>query len=381
MVEVLSIVWDGLRMAETKTVRVQLPQWSEGSDPRPDRAKTNAIHQAIENQMVIDVPAGLLKDRPVQGVRGRLYCATDQGSDGRVYYDNGTTWVALNTTGGGGPGLPIVINGTGTEGSSLQSARADHTHAIPLATKSNAGAMPSQWAELCENATASATANTVAVRDSGGRLISQKPTSAQHVATMDWVNTDAGSTAPGPATLARRDVAGRINVAMPVTANHATPKAYVDDRVQPMERYAIGNTGIMRWSTGVGGNVEDPDNPLTIANRRYVDSRSSRREWKTNIRENPYGLDEILQVDTYLYDYKDGAPAVGTDEIGPMVDELARVMPLLTTDGDDGAPERVRDRAFIPVLIQAIQELAQRVDELSVELEDCYERVGGDYDA
>ena len=75
-------------MAETKTVRVQLPQWSEGSDPRPDRAKTNAIHQAIESQMVIDVPAGLLKNRPVQGTRGRLFCATDQGSDGRVYYDN-----------------------------------------------------------------------------------------------------------------------------------------------------------------------------------------------------------------------------------------------------------------------------------------------------
>ena len=368
-------------MTETKTVRVRLPQWSEGSDARPDRAKTNAIHQAIEDQMVIDVPAGLLKNRPVQGVRGRLYCATDQGADGRVYYDNGSNWVALNTTGGGGPGLPIVINGTGTEGSSLQSARADHTHAIPLATKDNAGAMPSQWAELCEDATSSATPNTVAVRDSGGRLTASKPTSAQHVATMDWVNTDVGSTWTDPATLARRDVAGRINVANPVTAYHATTKAYVDARVQPMERYAIGSTGIMRWSNGVGGNVEDPDNPMTIANRRYVDSRSSRREWKTNIRENPYGLDEILQVDTYLYDYKDGAPAVGTDEIGPMVDELARVMPLLTTDGDDGAPERIRDRAFIPVLIQAIQELAQRVDELSVELEDCYDRVSGDYDA
>lgn len=368
-------------MAETKTVRVQLPQWSEGSDPHPDRVKTNTIYQAIEKQMVIDVPAGLLKNRPAQGIRGRLYCATDQGTDGRVYYDNGTTWVALNTTGGGGPGLPVVINGTGSEGSSLQSARADHTHAIPLATKSNAGAMPSQWAQLCGDATSAATPNTVAVRDSGGRLIANKPTSAQHVATMDWVSTNAGSTGTGGMTLARRDSAGRINVSTPVTANHAANKDYVDDRVKPMSAYANGGTGIMRWSTGVGGNVEDPDNPMTIANRRYVDSRASRREWKTNIRENPYGLEEILQVDTYLYDYKDGAPAVGTDELGPMVDELARVMPLLTTDGDDGAPERVIDRRFIPVLIQAVQELSRRVDELSTELEDCYDRVSGDYDA
>lgn len=368
-------------MAETKTQRVQLPQWSEGSDPRPDRAKTNAIHQAIENQMVIDVPAGQLKNRPVQGVRGRLFCATDQGSDGRVYYDNGTTWVALNTTGGGGPGLPIVINGTGTEGSSVQSARADHTHAIPLATKSNAGAMPSQWAELCENATASATANTVAVRDSGGRLTARPPVSAQHVATLDWVNTDAGSTWLDPFTLARRDSAGRVNTGNPTSPTHATTKDYVDNRIYPVDQYATGNTVMRRWSTGRGGNVEDPANPLEVSNKRYVDSRASRREWKTNIRENPYGLDEILQVDTYLYDYKDGAPAAGVDELGPMVDELARVMPLLTTDGDDAAPERIRDRAFIPVLIQAIQELAQRVDELSAELEDCYERVSGDDDA
>lgn len=365
-------------MAETKTVRVQLPQWSEGSDPRPDRAKTNAIHQAIENQMVIDVPAGLLKNRPAQGARGRLFCATDQGSDGRVYYDNGTTWVALNTTGGGGPGLPIVINGTGTEGSSLQSARADHTHAIPLATKDNAGAMPSQWAQLCGDATSAATPNSVAVRDSGGRLIASKPTSAQHVATLDWVNTDTGSTGPDGMTLARRDSAGRINVATPVTSNHAATKSYVDSTVGGSSGPL---PGVMARNSDGQSSVYDPTADIHIANRRYVNSRASRREWKTNIRENPYGLEEILQVDTYLYDYKDGAPAAGTDELGPMVDELARVMPLLTTDGDDGAPERIRDRAFIPVLIQAVQELSQRVDELSAELEDCYERVSGDDDA
>ena len=368
-------------MAETKTVRVQLPQWSEGSDPHPDRVKTNTIYQAIEKQMVIDVPAGLLNNRPVQGIRGRLYCATDQGSDGRVYYDNGTTWVALNTTGGGGPGLPVVINGTGTEGSSLQSARADHTHAIPLATKSNAGAMPSQWAQLCGDATSAATPSTVAIRDTSGRLTANPPVSAQHVATMDWVENKVGDPGNSGNSLMRRNAAGRVAVASPTGAFDAANKQYVDDRIYPVDQYATGATVMRRWSNGRGANVEDPYNPQECANRRYVDSRSSRREWKTNIRENPYGLEEILQVDIYLYDYKDGAPAVGTDELGPMVDEVARVMPLLTTDGDDGAPERIRDRAFIPVLIQAVQELAQRVDELSAELEDCYERVSGDDDA
>lgn len=368
-------------MTVTQTPRFRLPQWSQGSDPRPGRVDTNQIHQLIESQAAKVYPSGTYSNRPASGTFGAFYMATDQGESGRLYWDGGDGWVALNTTGGGGAGRPIVINGTATEGTSLQSARADHTHVIPFATKANAGAMPSQWAERMENATAAAAPNTLAVRDSSGRLIATKPAAAGHVTTKDYVDTDAGSTGRGGLTLARRDSAGRINVSPPVTDYHATTKRYVDERVPEFDKYARGDTLIQRWSTGRGGNVEDPYNPMEIANRRYVDSRSSRREWKTNIRENPYGLEEILQVDTYLYDYKDGAPAVGTDELGPMVDELARVMPLLTTDGDDGAPERVIDRRFIPVLIQAVQELSRRVDELSTELEDCYNRVSGDDDA
>ena len=92
-------------MAETSTPRVKLPKWSAGSDPHPDRVKTNAIHDLIETQVALFVPTAVLSKRPAAGVEGRLFCASDQGADGRVYYDNGTTWVALNTTGGGGPGL------------------------------------------------------------------------------------------------------------------------------------------------------------------------------------------------------------------------------------------------------------------------------------
>lgn len=367
-------------MAVTKTPRFQLDQWSASSDPRPGRVDTNRIHALIESQAAKVYPSGVLSDRPATNVFGSFYLATDQGVDGRLYYNGGSGWVALNTVGGGGPGKPVVINGTGGEGSSLLAARADHTHAIPLATASRAGAMASQWAELMENATSTAAAGTIPIRDSGGRLTSQRPISAQHVATKDYADT-LGTPANAGNTIMRRNSAGQVAVSNPTGAWDAANKEYVDSRIYPVSQYERGGEVMRRWSSGRGGNVEDPYNPLECANRRYVDSRSSRREWKTNIRENPYGLEEILQVDTYLYDYKDGAPAVGTDEIGPMVDELARVMPLLTTDGDDGAPERIRDRAFIPVLIQAVQQLSQRVDELSTELEDCYHLAGGDDDA
>lgn len=369
-------------MAVTKTPRFQLDQWSASSDLRPGRVDTNRIHALIESQAAKVYPSGVLSDRPATNVFGSFYLATDQGVDGRLYYNGGSGWVALNSVGGGGPGKPLVINGDGDggEGSSLLAARADHTHPLPLATKDKAGAMASQWAELMENATSSATAGTLAIRDSGGRLTAQKPTSAQHVATKDYADT-LGTPSNAGDTIARRNSAGQIAVSNPAGVWDAANKGYVDSRIYPVDQYAVGNTVIRRWSDGSGGEVNDPKDIRTIANKRYVDSRASRREWKTNIRENPYGLEEILQVDTYLYDYKDGAPAVGTDELGPMVDELARVMPLLATDGDDGAPERIRDRAFIPVLIQAVQELSRRVDELSGELDDCYHLAGGDDDA
>ncbi|MCT1879855.1 tail fiber domain-containing protein [Kocuria rhizophila] len=363
-------------MAVTKTPRFQLPQWSQGSDPRPGRVDTNTIHQLIETQAAKVYPSGTYANRPGTNIFGSFYLATDQGVGGRLYYNSGTGWIALNTVGGGGPGKPIVINGTAVEGTSLLAARADHTHTIPLATKDRAGAMASQWAELCENATAAPTANTVAVRDSGGRLTARPPVSAQHVATMDWV-LNAGSTGP-QAGLAARNSAGQMSVGNPSHPLHATNKQYVDDRIYPVDQYATGATVMRRWSSGRGANVEDPVNPLETANRRYVDTTRSRAAWKTNIQPMRAGLNEVRDLNPVTFDYKADAPATGTGVHGGLVEQVARVLPQLVVNGDDGAPERIRDRELTWVLVNAVQQLADRVDELSEELDRLYDRRGGD---
>lgn len=363
-------------MAVTKTPRFQLPQWSQGSDPRPGRVDTNTIHQLIETQAAKVYPSGTYANRPGTNIFGSFYLATDQGVGGRLYYNSGTGWIALNTVGGGGPGKPIVINGTDVEGTSLLAARADHTHTIPLATKDRAGAMASQWAELCENATAAPTANTVAVRDSGGRLTARPPVSAQHVATMDWV-LNAGSTGP-QAGLAARNSAGQMSVGNPSHPLHATNKQYVDDRIYPVDQYATGATVMRRWSSGRGANVEDPVNPLETANRRYVDTTRSRAAWKTNIQPMRAGLNEVRDLNPVTFDYKADAPATGTGVHGGLVEQVARVLPQLVVNGDDGAPERIRDRELTWVLVNAVQQLADRVDELSEELDRLYDRRGGD---
>lgn len=363
-------------MAVTKTPRFQLPQWSQGSDPRPGRVDTNTIHQLIETQAAKVYPSGTYANRPGTNIFGSFYLATDQGVGGRLYYNSGTEWIALNTVGGGGPGKPIVINGTAVEGTSLLAARADHTHTIPLATKDRAGAMASQWAELCENATAAPTANTVAVRDSGGRLTARPPVSAQHVATMDWV-LNAGSTGP-QAGLAARNSAGQMSVGNPSHPLHATNKQYVDDRIYPVDQYATGATVMRRWSSGRGANVEDPVNPLETANRRYVDTTRSRAAWKTNIQPMRAGLNEVRDLNPVVFDYKADAPATGTGVHGGLVEQVARVLPQLVVNGDDGAPERIRDRELTWVLVNAVQQLADRVDELSEELDHLYDRRGVD---
>ena len=363
-------------MAVTKTPRFQLPQWSQGSDPRPGRVDTNTIHQLIETQAAKVYPSGTYANRPGTNIFGSFYLATDQGVGGRLYYNSGTGWIALNTVGGGGPGKPIVINGTAVEGTSLLAARADHTHTIPLATKDRAGAMASQWAELCENATAAPTANTVAVRDSGGRLTARPPVSAQHVATMDWV-LNAGSTGP-QAGLAARNSAGQMSVGNPSHPLHAANKQYVDDRIYPVDQYATGATVMRRWSSGRGANVEDPYNPLECANRRYVDTTRSRTAWKTNIQPMRAGLNEIIDLNPVTFDYKADAPATGTGVHGALVEQVARVLPQLVVNGDDGQPERIRDRELTWVLVHAVQQLAERVDELSEELDRVYDRRGDD---
>lgn len=363
-------------MAVTKTPRFQLPQWSQGSDPRPGRVDTNTIHQLIETQAAKVYPSGTYANRPGTNIFGSFYLATDQGVGGRLYYNSGTGWIALNTVGGGGPGKPIVINGTAVEGTSLLAARADHTHTIPLATKDRAGAMASQWAELCENATAAPTANTVAVRDSGGRLTARPPVSAQHVATMDWV-LNAGSTGP-QAGLAARNSAGQMSVGNPSHPLHAVNKQYVDEHIYPVDQYATGATVMRRWSSGRGANVEDPVNPLETANRRYVDTTRSRTTWKTNIQPMRAGLNEVRDLNPVVFDYKADAPATGTGVHGGLVEQVARVLPQLVVNGDDGAPERIRDRELTWVLVNAVQQLADRVDELSEELDHLYDRRGGD---
>lgn len=364
-------------MAQTNTTRFKLPQWSQGTDPYPGRTGWNNILKLLEDQAAIAFPSGPISSRPQSGTFGRFFLATDQGTPtspaSRLYYDGGTGWVELNTNGGGGPGTPIAIGGSASEGTSNRSARADHVHSLPLATANNAGALSPQHFELLDGASSTVESGMLVRRTSGGNVsVPNVPGTSDNAASKNYVDNVAGTYQATPGTLVRRFDNGHFRV-----PNGPGPQ----DAINLQTAEAVGTTNatpnaiMKRFGNGAGGSVEDPGAEMSTANRRFVLARVSRRAWKENERPLPYGLAEIRELakGTILFDYRDTEDTPESvrgnkDELGAYVEELAKIMPLLATIGEDGDPERIKDRSLIWPVVAAIGEIADRQDALDARL-------------
>lgn len=87
----------------------------------------------------------------------------------------------------------------------------------------------------------------------------------------------------------------------------------------------------------------------------------SDRNTKENIRNNTYGLKELMKLGTYTYNYK-GNP-VTQRSIGVMAQEVKEVMPELVPTLSSGNLG-VNSTEIIPVLIKALQEQQSQIEEL-----------------
>lgn len=191
------------------------------------------------------------------------------------------------------------------------------TGAVTL-TPSDIGAAPSshthtknQITDLNESTTA--TANSLARRDSAGRLVVANPSTSTHATTKSyvdaeiveakkWANLTGVPTTFAPSshthtiaqitdltlsqdatasTVAQRDSGGRVSVSTPTTNDHATTKAYVDSQITSSKAWAnlTGKpstyppsshthpmsdvTGLPDLSTTVDGLVTKTDNTTT----------------------------------------------------------------------------------------------------------------------
>lgn len=193
-----------------------LKKYGAGSDPHPNRTEFNLMVDILENNTAM-FAFGSTINRPTAGKQGRLYFDT---SVSRLYWDSGTSWEEVTTNGGGGAGKTILTSGDASEGTSSRSARADHTHVLPLATAAAAGAMSAADKALLDGAVATATANTLAKRSASGTLQVVTGTSGNDAANKTYVDQQVGGRAPSSHSHSWASITGKPTTFAPSSHSH-----------------------------------------------------------------------------------------------------------------------------------------------------------------
>lgn len=318
-------------MATSKTPRVGLMRWTDNSDPYPTRAEWDAEQTVLEARILVWRGQGTLENRPAAGVPGGVYVVPSADSI-VTYYDTGSKWIESSQLGGVTPST-VNVGGTGTEGSSVRAARADHTHTIPSATSSNAGAMSAADKAKLDASTTSAGANTLAQRNASGGTafssvsLSNAPSAAGDATRKDYVDSTANSAASSAvnaiplatstvdglmrkidkskldaatasaiaSTLVTRDTTGKTTFdsvgvnKQPSVASDLTRKDYVDglvsavrDVVDAGTASSTPNTLVRRDANGSSAFAQvtinnDPTNTSHAARKSYVDAQTALR--------------------------------------------------------------------------------------------------------
>jgi hypothetical protein len=91
---------------------------------------------------------------------------------------------------------------------------------------------------------------------------------------------------------------------------------------------------------------------------------TSSARYKDNIRDSSYGLSDVMKLRSAMFEYKKD---VRTD-IGLIAEEVYEVIPELVTLNEDGLPDAVSYDRFVSVLIKAVQEQNQIIQELNERL-------------
>lgn len=304
-------------MAKEQTSRFGLDTFTSGSDLHPDREDFNARMELIDEKAAI-VEQGDHGDRPLPGVPGRFWLSVDRGD---LFFDTGDAWVQVVRIGSGGAGADIAVDSSAAEGTSNRAARADHTHRLPLASQTIAGAMSAADKAKLDQATPIGSAGRLMQRDEDGRARVADPSSVADIANKRYVDAQRDTRAPSshthsasdidrgtlnssrlpPATIATqgalsatdklklddatplalasrlvtRDSAGDFYVKTPTSGGMPTPRSYVDakaasEAASAAWRGEVGSadlntvTSAGRYGAGTGGNAT-PENNYPIA--------------------------------------------------------------------------------------------------------------------
>ena len=257
-------------MVTSTTKRLGLKKYSEGSDPHPNRTEFNVQIDKLEELTTL-WGQGQTAARPTAGLGGRLYWDEQTG---RMYWDNGVLWREVTSVGGGGAGAALAIDGNGVEGVSDRTARADHTHPLPLATGSVPGAMSAADKALINAATDAAVFNAIAKRDAAGRLKVGAPVANADAVTKGYADGLFGGAAAAIHTHTAADITGGIFapglLPAATTAQQGAISAADKMKIDRASAAATPNTLMMADANG-RYQAAAPSAGGDVTNKTYVD--------------------------------------------------------------------------------------------------------------
>ncbi|UGL61908.1 minor tail protein [Arthrobacter phage EastWest] len=263
-------------MAITTTTRFGLKIYSAGTDPHPNRDEFNALMNLIETQAARS-SKGTTAARPAAGKSSSFYWDSDVS---RLYFDDGANWKDISTNGGGGAGKPITPDTAGTEGTSDRSARADHTHNLPLATSAAHGAMPSTDKALLNSASATPTPNSLVKLDGNGRAQVAAPTLGGEIANKSYVDAQRDTRAPSDHTHdAAAVTSGTFAVArLPLVTVAANGAMLAADKLKLDNAVAAATASRLVIRDAAGrAQFADPSLAADAATKGYVDAQVGTR--------------------------------------------------------------------------------------------------------
>lgn len=263
-------------MTVSKTPRLELEQYSAGTDPHPGRTKFNEERAQLDALVAIAIK-GTTAQRPAAGKVNRFYWDTTVD---RLYFDDGAAWKEVTTNGGGGIGTAIVPGAAATEGTSSRSARADHTHSLPVATSVLPGAMSATDKAKLDAATAAPTPNTLVLLDANGRSQVAAPSAGGDITNKTYVDAQVATKANTAHVHAAADITSGIfaTARIPVATNASPGSMSAADKAK-LDAASAGPTPSTLVMLDANGraSVANPSLAGEIANKTYVDTAVATR--------------------------------------------------------------------------------------------------------
>jgi hypothetical protein len=238
-------------------------------------------------------------------------------------------------------GLAAKAATTHTHAASSITSGIISTSRLPSATASAAGIMSAADKALLDNRDSGAWASTLVVRDIGGRFNSQRPTSADNVATKDYVD-DNVATKISVAEFDNRIVRGSSYTYL-VSPDGGTAFAVNDNNT-------LGSSAIYNTNAATGSY-----RALWVNSSGILGYNLSSRRYKTNETDYVVPLETLEAVRPKWYQLKEEVTDLGATKAPVRVNFIAEdlhdagLTEYVSYD-DDGKPQTINEQLMVNVL-------------------------------